>query len=494
MPVNSDTIADKTRLLRRLAVVNMGADDVATDIPTLTDIHAFIELLTTKGELQRIVAEVDSHLEIAAIANRVSKTSGGGKALLFERVQGYRFPVAINLFGSSLRAAMALGCMSIDTIVARLDQELERTAGSSANRLQAILSRQEFAPVQANAAPCMECAEESADLSHLPALQSWPADAGRFLTLPQVFTCDPVTGERNCGMYRMQIFNERSAGIRWRPGSDAARHYTAWQQRGTKMPVAVTLGGDPALLYAASAPLPAGLDEVRYAGFLRGAPLAMAMSAGGELEVPAHAEFVLEGYVEPGSERLEGPFGNHTGRYSTPAPCPVFHLTKLFRRREAIYPCTVVGPPPMENCWLAKVNERLILSLLRCDFPQIVDVNFPVETIFHGCALVAVRGAVEGGREMLRSLWQSRYLRASRLLVLVDGDVNVQNAADVYWTAASCVDPGRDVIVEPGRIGIDATQAGRGGKVATDDKTAKLINRRWHEYGIETDADTSRKG
>ncbi|HEY7744755.1 MAG TPA: UbiD family decarboxylase, partial [Desulfuromonadales bacterium] len=399
------------------------------------DLSSFLSCLEDRGELHRIMAEVDPRLEIAAITDRVSKGGGGGRALLFERVRGHRFAVATNLFGSRQRTAWALGVEDLESIGERLTRELAAATGSADERLQTILARPEFAPLPATETPCQELTEPTADFSLLPALQSWPGDGGRFITLPQVFTRDPETGEPNCGMYRMQIFDGSTAGLHWRPGSDAARHHAAWQRRGKRMPVAVALGGDPALTYAAGSPLPAGLDEVAYAGFLRGAPVTMAPCRSCDLEVPAGAEFVLEGYVEPGEERLEGPFGNHTGSYAPPEPCPVFHLTRITHRRDAIFPCTLVGPPPMEDCWLAKAGERLLLPLLRIDFPEIVDLNFPIETIFHGCALLSVRPSAGSGRELLRSLWQSRFFRSSRLLVLLAEEVDVQNPAQVYWQA-----------------------------------------------------------
>jgi 4-hydroxy-3-polyprenylbenzoate decarboxylase len=442
-------------------------------------------LLEERGELHRIAAEVDPRLEIAAITDRVSKGAGGGRALLFDRVRGHRFPVAINLFGTRQRTAWALGTESVETIVVRLTRELATATGSAAERLQAVLSRPEFAPLSATEVPCREVAEPTADFSLLPALQAWPGDGGRFITLPQVFTREPETGEPNCGMYRMQIFDGNTAGLHWRSGSDAARHYAAWRRMGKNMPVAVALGGDPVLTFAAGTSLPPGIDEVAYAGFLRGAPVPMASCGDFDLSVPASAEFVLEGYVEPGEERLEGPFGNHTGSYAPPEPCPVFHLTGITRRREAIFPCTLVGPPPMEDCWLAKAGERLLLPLLQVDFPEIVDLNFPIETIFHGCALISVRAMAGGGRELLRSLWRSRFFRSARLLVLVGEGVDVQDPAQAYWQAVNRVDPERDVVIEGAQIGIDATRAAPGGRVEADDETKLLVERRWREYGFK---------
>lgn len=449
------------------------------------ELRQFLLFLEERDELHRVTAEVDPHLEIAAVTDRVSKGAGGGRALLFERVHGHRFPLVTNLYGSQRRTAWALGAESVETIAGRLARELATVTGSADERLRAVLARPEFAPLPAAEAPCREVKEPAADFALLPALQAWPGDGGRFLTLPQVFTRDPETGERNCGMYRMQIFDGHTAGLHWRPDSDAARHYAAWRRRREKMPVAVALGGDPALTYAAGAPLPPGIDEVAYAGFLRGAPVAVTPCGSCNLAVPAGAEFVLEGYVEPGEERLEGPFGNHTGSYAPPAPCPVFHLTGITRRRNAIYPCTLVGPPPMEDCWLAKAGERLLLPLLRVDFPQIVDLNFPVETIFHGCALLSVRTAAGGGRELLRALWRSRFFGSSRMLVLLGEGEDIQQPTQAWWQAVNRVDAERDMIIEAGRLGIDATGAAPGGRVETDVETTLLVKRRWHEYGFE---------
>lgn len=467
---------------------------MATDISESSDLRQFIASLEAQSELQRVAVEVDPYLEIAAITDRVSKRAGGGPALLFERILGHRFPVVINLFGSRARAHMALGNTSIAALVTKLNRELDTTTGNGVERLQTVLSRPDLTPEQADDAPWKECADSSLNFSQLPALQSWPADAGRFLTLPQVFTYDPDTGDRNCGMYRMQIFDERNAGIRWRPGSDAACHYAAWKKRKEKMPVAIALGGDPALIYGACASLPPGIDEVMYAGFLRGTPMVMTKCSGGELAVPASAEFVLEGYVEPDIELPEGPFGNHTGYYSAPGHSPVFRLSKMYHRSAAIYPCTLVGPPPMENCWLAKINERLLLPLLQCDFPQIVDINFPRETIFHGCALLSIRQAGEDSSSLLRRLWESRYFRLSPMLVLVGEDVDVQNVAQVYWTVVNLIDPSRDVIIEERRVGIDAARERVGRKVQVAEETDRMVDRRWQEYGFSRDTCAPDKG
>jgi len=448
------------------------------------DLRDFLAFLEERDELCRVAAEVDPRLEIAAVTDRVSKGAGRGRALLFERVRGHAFAVATNLFGSRQRAAWALGVEDVETIAERLGAELATLSGDAAGRLRELTWRTLNRPSIVPAAPCREC-EEEADLRLLPALQAWPRDGGRFLTLPQVFTRHPESGETNCGMYRMQIFDGRRAGLNWRPGSDASRHYAAWRARGERMPVAVALGGDPALTYAAGAPLPPGADEVAYAGILRGAPVSMTPCRESDLLVPAGAEFVLEGYVEPHGEALEGPFGNHTGGYAPAGPVPVFHLATLNRRSRAICPCTVVGPPPMEDCWLAKASERLLLPLLRIDFPAVVDLNYPIETIFHGCALVSARIPAAGGRALLEELRRSELLRSARLLLLLEEGVDVHDPAEAYWQAVNRVDPARDIMVEGGRVAIDATRSRGGPRVVAAAETQRLLNRRWSEYGLD---------
>lgn len=455
----------------------------------MTDLRRFIELLEERGELVRIGAEVDPVLEIAAITDRVCKSPGGGRALFFEKVSGHDLPVLTNLFGSHRRTAWTLGVDEVEEPAGRLAARLAGTPGAGADeRLRRLLGSLEGEPCRAARGACREELWPQPDLTRLPALKGWPGDGGRFLTLPLVFTRDPETGERNCGMYRMQIFDPGSAGMHWRPNSDGFRHFRAWQQRGERMPVAVALGGDPALIYAAGAPLPEGADEVAFAGFLRRQPVAMVPCLNSDLEVPAAAEIILEGFVEPGQCRPEGPFGNHTGFYVPPQPVPVFHVTVVTSRRDPLYPCTVVGPPPMENGYLAKATERLFLPLLQLDFPEIVDINLPMATIFHGCALVAVdRHRVRSPGELIRRLWRTGFFRSSRLLVLLDGKEDVRDPARAYWRVVNLIDPGRDLIVEEGKIGIDATGPGKGDEVRADPAVLARVSRRWPEYGIDAE-------
>jgi len=466
---------------------------------SIKDLRGFLELLADSGELARVEVEVDAHLEIAEITDRVCKQPGGGRALFFEKVKGHRFPVVTNLFGSPRRTAWALWTDHIQQLADRVARELQADPiGPPEIRLRRLVEAPLYLPCLIPHPPCQESIEcKSPDLGIVPALKSWPGDGGRYLTLPQVFTRDPGTGRLNCGMYRAQIFAPDRIGLHWGKFSDAARHASAWRARNKPMPVAIALGGDPVLTYAATAPLPAGVEEVAFAGYLRQMAIDTARCLTCDLEVPALAEFVIEGYVMPGEMHPEGPFGNHTGYYEPPQPAPVMRVTAITHRSDAIYPCTVVGRPPMENCCLAKATERLFLPLLQLEYPEIVDLNMPVQGIFHGCAIVAIAKQEPGhGRKLIRELWHRGFLRSSRLLVVVDEDVRVQDYGECFWRAINHFDPNRDVIIGGTRLGIDATRKGpdegRGHgwppKLTSDDHTRRLVDCRWSEYGIDLKA------
>jgi 4-hydroxy-3-polyprenylbenzoate decarboxylase len=462
---------------------------------SIADLRGLLALVEEARDLCRVTVEVDPLLEIAAITDRVSKGAGGGRALLFEKVKGSPFAVLTNLFGSPRRTAWALWTDDIEALSQRIAREIADESGSGAARLQSLVEDPAYLPRLVPNAPCQEVIRRDGPfLGVIPALQAWPGDGGRFITLPLVFTRDPGTGRTNCGMYRVQIFDDRCAAIDWRRGSDGYRHHAAWSARGKRMPVAIALGGDPALIYAAAAPVPAGVDEVAYAGYLRQTPVAMAQCLTCDLEVPAAAEFVIEGYIAPGEFRQSGPFGNHSGRYVPAALAPLFHVTAVTHRRDALYPCTVVGPPPMEDCYLAQATERLFLPLLRVDHPQIVDVHSPLEGIFHGCTLISMTKNEAGeGRALAEDLWRRGRLKNARLLVIVDADVDVQNPSRVFWHTINAVDPQRDLRIDGLRIAIDATRklAGEGGAespaamVAADEATLELLAARWDEYGID---------
>ncbi|ALC15069.1 ubiD family decarboxylase [Desulfuromonas soudanensis] len=466
---------------------------------SIVDLRGLLALVEEAGDLCRVTAEVDPLLEIAAITDRVSKGAGGGRALLFENVRGYPFAVLTNLFGSRRRTSWALWTDDIEALARRIAREIAAGSGSGAARLQALVEDPAYLPRLVASAPCQQVIHRDGPLLQvLPALQAWPGDGGRFLTLPLVFTRDPGTGRTNCGMYRVQLFDDNCAAIDWRRGSDGYRHHAAWSARGKRMPVAIALGGDPALIYAAAAPVPTGVDEVSFAGYLRQVPVAMARCLSCDLEVPAAAEFVIEGYFVPGETRPSGPFGNHSGRYVPASPAPLFHVTAVTHRRDALYPCTVVGPPPMEDCFLAQATERLFLPLLRVDHPQIVDVHSPMEGIFHGCTLISMtKKEPGGGRAIALALWRRGRLKDARLLVIVDADVDVHNPSQVFWHTINTIDPRRDLRIDGLRIAIDATVklAGEEGceppspRVEADEATLALLAARWEEYGIDGSLD-----
>jgi 4-hydroxy-3-polyprenylbenzoate decarboxylase len=454
----------------------------------LTDLRDFITLLEERDELRRIAVPVDPVEEIAAITDRVCKEAGGRRALLFEKVRGHQIPVLTNLFGSLQRAAWAAGFEAPEEMKERLARELERFGGgTAADWLFWTLAEPQWQPKRLEDGPCREVKVAEPDLNLLPALKSWPGDGGRFLTQSMVFTSDPETGNSNCGMYRVRIFDSQSAALHWLPGSGGARNYAAWQKLDKPMPVAIVLGGDPAAIFAAGVSLPEGVDELSLAGFLRGRPLNTVSCLTNDLEVPANAEFVIEGLVQPGETRQEGDFGNHTGCYDLSAPVPLLRVTAIYHRRNPLYPAIVTGPPPMESGYLAKLSERMSLALLQFDHPDIVDINMPSETIFHGAALLSVRKKANGSAfDLARRLLTRGPLEKSRFLVLLDEETDVQDVATCYWKAINRVRPERDLLIDDGRLVIDATGSERDRPIAVGKSVQDLVSRRWREYGIDS--------
>lgn len=467
------------------------------------DLHEFLDELRRLGALHRVAAEVDPELEIAAITDRVTKTPGG-QALLFEKVRGGTIPVVTNLFGSVCRMAAALGVPTLDDLQARMEELLAVAPPGVGEPVLARLpwhaGLRAFAPVTVETGRCREIVDEPADLAGYPFLKCWPGDGkpdwpGRFITLPLVFTRDPDTGAANCGMYRVQVFDGATAGIRWHAGSGGELHYRRYRRRREPMPVAVAIGGDPAATFAATLPLPDGVDEMHLAGFLRRAPLPMVRCRTSELRVPADAELVIEGFVDPAAEVTDGAFGNHTGFYQPGELVPLLRVSCVTRRRDCIYPATVVGPPPTEDCFLAKAAERFFLPLFRRRWPEIVDINFPLEWIFHNSAIVSIRDAGPGrGMELVRDMWQSELLGRARAIVVVGDDVDVQDLSRVAWRVMNGVDWRTDLTVDTGavrqprfpwlggRLGIDATR--RPVELAADPETARRVAARWQEYGF----------
>ena len=445
----------------------------------IRDLRGFLARLAALGELQRVDAEVDPELEIARITDLQSKLPGGGKALLFNRVKGSPFPVATNLFGSPLRMAAALEVENLDALTARMERLLLSPGEAPAPRL-------------VQRAPCQEIVQRAPDLGSFPFLKSWPGDGGRFITLPLVFTRDPESGLGNCGMYRVRIFDGTSAGIRWKPGSGGFGHHRKYQAAGVGMPVAIAVGADPFLTLAACLPLPDALDEISFAGFLRGEPVKMVRCLSSELLVPAHAEIVIEGHVEPGETRPEGRFGNHTGRYDAGEEVPVLRVSCITHRSDPICQATVVGPPPMEDCYLAQAAGRLLLPLSRRQCPEIVDITQPLEGIFHGCAIVAINKTMPGqGRRVLEVLRGSGWLSRGKLVVIVDAGAEPLTQAGAFWRALNEVRLPRDLTLEEGFLGVDATLkfpeeggAGEFEQLRQDASVSALVERRWREYGF----------
>ena len=421
-------------------------------LPYAFDLRKFIEHLSRKGELHTIAAPVALELEIARITDRVSKAHG--PALSFSAPQPVALPILTNLFGSPRRAAWALGAADEDLslLIERLTTLLQGESGSAAQRLE-VLCRA-IKPILAP--PSWQ--EMSGVLAELPFLQSWPDDGGSYLTLPLVVTRHPESRAFNWGIYRVQRHLDDNLLIHWKDSSGAAAHARAWQERGEPMPVAIVLGAPPALLWAAAAPLPAGVDEAAFVGLLAGESMPLSRCVSLDLFVPAVAEAVLEGHVAPGDLGCEGPFGNHSGSYAPATMVPRLRLSALHRRRDGCCPATVVGPPPMEDCYLAALTPQLFLPLLRIDYPEIVALAMPMEGIFHGCALVAADPGGDGAG-LLARLRNSDLLRRSRLLILLGPEVNVHDCAAAFWRALNAVDPQRDLTILPGiGLNIDASR------------------------------------
>jgi 4-hydroxy-3-polyprenylbenzoate decarboxylase len=450
---------------------------------------AFVRALEARGSLVRVQREVDPCLEIAAIADRVMKS--GGPALLFERPKGAAFPLLINAFGSKDRMSLALGVRDLETHAKSIESLVKTRAPSSARELAALAMKlPELAhvpPRRTTDAPCREVVltGDAVDLDALPILTCWPDDGGPFITLPNVITRDPETGNRNIGMYRMQKIDRRTTAMHWQVHKTGARHFRRAKEMGLeRLDVAVAIGGDPALTYAATAPLPDGIDEWMFAGFLRGAAVKTVRCETIDLEVPADADFVLEGYVDP-QEALfdEGPFGDHTGYYTPVEKFPKFHVTAITHRREAIYPATVVGPPPMEDAWLGKATERLFLPLLKMIFPEVVDMNLPVEGAFHNLVIISIKKDYPfHASRVAHGLWGSGQMSFSKVICVVDHDVDVQNVGEVAWRLLANLDPKRDLSFVEGPIDqLDhgASQALYGGKVCIDG------TRKWKEEGYQ---------
>jgi 4-hydroxy-3-polyprenylbenzoate decarboxylase len=474
-------------------------------------IRDFMKILEDNGELIRVKTEVDPILEITEITDRVVKK--GGPALLFEKVKDSSFPVLINAFGSYKRMALALGVDSLDRIAQRIASYLETPIPENffdkVKILPLLKEISEFFPVKVNKAPCQEVVKESVNLNEFPVLKCWPGDGGRFITLPLVFTKDLDTGQQNMGMYRMQVYDKSTTGMHWHIHKDGASNYLKYLKQNKRMEVAVAIGADPATIYASTAPLPGKIDEIIFAGFLRGEPVKMVQCKTVDLKVPASAEIVLEGYVEPGELKREGPFGDHTGYYSLTDDYPIFHVQAVTHRKNPIYNATIVGKPPMEDCYLAKATERIFLPLLRLTLPEVIDMNFPLEGVFHNCVIVSINKSYPGqAKKVMHALWGMGQMMYTKMIIIVDSDVDVHDLSTVAWKVFNNIDARRDVVIVDGpldaldhaspmprlgsKMGIDATRSWPEEghlrewppDIEMSEEIKRLVDQRWDEYGI----------
>jgi 4-hydroxy-3-polyprenylbenzoate decarboxylase len=423
----------------------------------LKDLNDFVSALDKERELARITEPVSPDLEICAVTDRVSKSPGGGPALFFERPAGFDMPVAVNLFGSLRRTCLALGVETLDDLAGEIEElttpKIPGGLLDAVKMLPMVNRLRDLMPKTVSDAPCQEVVRKDGSLDDFPILKCWPEDGGRYITLPLVFTRDPESGMRNIGTYRMQVFDGRSTGMHWQRHKGGAQHYRVAERLGRRLPVAVALGPDPAVTYSATAPMPEGLDELMLAGFIRRERVELVKCVTVDLEVPANAQIVIEGYVDPGERRLEGPFGDHTGFYSHPDDYPVFHVTCVTHRRRPIYHTTIVGIPPMEDYYLGKASERIFLPLIRKTLPEIVDMHFPAAGIFHNIVIVSIDKRYPGhARKIMNAFWGLGQLMFSKTIIVVDQDVDVQNEAEVAWIVGTHYDPQRDILFTRGPV------------------------------------------
>ncbi len=483
------------------------------------DLRSFIDVIDKKGLLHRVKAEVDPLLEITEITDRMCKSKGGGKALFFEKVRGSKYPVVTNIFGSLERMCLSLEIERLDEIGERinalLNQAPPKTLREKLSMLPTLFELSKCLPKKVKNAPCQEVIiKDDPDLSIFPVLKCWPSDGqptdeGRFITFPMVFTKDPENSRPNCGMYRIHIYDKNTTGMHWHIHKDGARHYDKYKALKKRMPAAIAVGGDPAVIYSASAPLPEAIDEMLFAGFLRKEPVEMVKCITSDIEVPANSELVIEGYLDTEEMRLEGPFGDHTGFYSPIDFYPVFHVTCITHRKDLIYPATIVGKPPMEDCYMAKATERIFLPLMKLDFPEIKDINLPMEGVFHNAAIISIKKSYPGhAKKIIHGLWGKGQMMFSKLLIIVDEDVDVQDLSYTAWRVLNNVDWKRDTVIADGplddldhaanfprygaKMGIDATRKTKEEgmtrewpqEIFMSEEIKMLVDRRWREYGF----------
>jgi len=487
----------------------------------LANLREFVRAIDDAGDLVRVERPVSIDKEITEIADRCMKSPGGGPALLFTHptLRGgakSRHPVAVNLFGSERRMSLALGVDCLDQVGARIAELLALKVPEGLLGKLALLPRlaevAKFPPKTVGRAACQDTVlkDSDIDLTRFPAPICWPEDGGPYITLGGVITRNPESGVRNVGMYRVQVLGKNTLAMHWQRHKVGAAHWRVMAERGETMPVAIALGGDPASIYAASAPLPPTIDEFLFAGFLRGEPVRLAKAVTSHLEVPAEAEIVIEGHIDPRDELvLEGPFGDHTGFYSLADYYPKVHVTAVTLRDDAMWPHTIVGRPPMEDYYLGHATERIFLPLLRLTIPEVVDLHMPAEGIFHNLVFVSIDKQYPGqAYKVMNGLWGQGLMSLAKVIVVVDKDVNVRDPKEAWWVALNHIDPERDVRFTMGpidvldhssrsftygsKMGIDATRKWKEegftrewpNKIVMDAETKRRVDEMWKDLGI----------
>lgn len=454
----------------------------------------FINILEESGELLRISSYVDPKLEIAEITDRISKQPGGGKALLFENT-GYDFPVLMNAYGSDKRMCLALGVNHLDDVAKEIEnlfKLLSSPKESLIDKLKLLPKLGQFAswmPVVKNGkGECQEIIMKEPDITKLPIITCWPKDGGPFVTLPVIHTKDPTTGTRNVGMYRLQVFGPTLTGMHWHKHKVSAKHFNEYKKLNKRMPVAVALGGDPVYAYSATAPLPENVDEYMLAGFLRKKKVELVKCiTQPDIEVPADADFIIEGYVEPNDELIwEGPFGDHTGYYSLPDWYPRFHITAITHKKDPVYPATIVGIPPQEDAWLGKATERIFLAPIKMTLvPEIEDMDMPVEGVFHNLVIAKIEKDYAGqGQKVMNAMWGAGQMMFNKILVLVDGDVKIQNYEELAKYVFRNMNPSTDIYFSQGPMDVldhSCSKMGFGGKMCIDG-TKKMVEETDENY------------
>jgi len=488
------------------------------------DLREFVAALEKAGELVRIQKEVDPVLEISEITDRVSKSPDGGKALLFENPKGSKIPVLINAFGSYRRMAIAMGARNVNEVADKITQLLEvkgvpKTWTGKAKLLGKLVDLSRIPPKLVSQGPCQEVViREGLDLETFPIMKCWPQDAGRFITLPLVFTKDPDTGQRNVGVYRMQVYDGQTTGMHWQTQKDASIHSNKNKQRRKKMEVAVVIGADPATVFSGVVPLPYGVDELLFSGFVRNAPVELVRCKTLDLEVPAHSEIVLEGTVDPSDLKTEGPFGDHTGVYTPPEPFPAFRIQCITMKKNPIYLSTLVGKPPMEDYYMGKVIEKSFLPILKKQIPELVDMNFPMEGTFNNAVIVSIdKNYPFQARKVAHAIWGLGQLSFTKVVIVVDKAVNVHNLGEVALNVFNNIDPKRDIFFVEGPVdtlnhaaperdfgskgGIDATAKWKEEgytrqwpeDIKMNEQTVNKVNAIWSDLGLSPVSGPSKK-